>query len=265
MRARIFLALLFASALCGCDFRSWFESFLPKEEIAYGKDFFAKLRAHDFEAVEQPLDPSVHDPKTRQKLEQLASVFPQEEPTDIAVVGSNVFTDLKTNTVTYNLTYQYEYPQQWVLANVFLERRDDKLIVKGVHAERLAESLQHANRFTFQNKDAARYAILGWTILVPVFIVASLIACIRTTVPRRKWLWIIFILLGFGQLSVNWTTGAVGFQLVSFQVLGAGVFWAGPYAPLILSGSIPVGAALFWIRRRRWREMNAAKAAEVFG
>ena len=54
-------------------------------------------------------------------------------------------------------------------------------------------------------------------------------------------------------------------QLLSVNLLGASVFWAGPYAPMILGGSIPFGAALFWVRRKRWREMAAEAAAKVFG
>jgi len=265
VRGRILPALALALALCGCDVRSWYESLLPKEEIAYAKGIIAKLRARDYAAVEAPFDPTYRDAQFREKLEQIAAFFPEPEPTDIGVVGSHVFTNANTSVTTYDLTFQYEYPKQWVLVNVVLERRSDALIVKGLHAQPLSDSLQHVNRFTLQDKGASRYLALAYAILVPIFIVVTLVACIRTKVPRRKWLWLIFILLGFGKFTMNWTTGETGVQLVSVQLLGAGVFWSGPYGPMLLSASIPVGAALFWLRRKRWREMAAEAAAKVFG
>lgn len=265
MRTRTFWALVIAFTLCGCDSRSTFELLLPKEEVAYAKDILAKLRAHDFDAVAAPLDPALRDAQTRKKLEELAAFFPEQEPAEIDVVGSRVFKDLKTDVTRYDLTFQYEYPKQWVLASVLLERGADAVIVKGVHVQPLTESLQHLNRFTLQGKGVAQYFMLGWAILVPIFIVGSLVACIKIPVPRRKWLWIIFLLFGLGQITVDWTTGALDFRLLSCQFLGAGFFWQGPYGAIVLSGSIPVGAILFWIRRRRWRAIQAAKAAELFG
>jgi hypothetical protein len=96
---------------------------------------------------------------------------------------------------------------------------------------------------------------------VPVFIVVSTIVCIRTPIPRRKWLWIIFILVGFGQFELNWTTGDARLKL-GIQLLGAAATWLGPYAPMILSVSLPVGAAVFWMRRKKWLRMTPVEPAQ---
>jgi hypothetical protein len=68
---------------------------------------------------------------------------------------------------------------------------------------------------------------------------------------RRKWLWIIFILIGFGKLSLNWTTGQILFNPLSFyvQLFSVAVIKHGPYAPWIFSISIPLGAIIFFLKK----------------
>ncbi|MGH9806787.1 MAG: hypothetical protein ACRD9W_05925 [Terriglobia bacterium] len=129
----------------------------------------------------------------------------------------------------------------------------------------LSDSLQHMNRFTLDGKSLINFIVLGLAVLVPSFIVFSVIACIRTPIPRRKWLWIVFILLGLGQFGLNWTTGETEIRAFAFQVLGASVTWVGPYAPMMLAVSIPVGAIVFWLRRRTWHAPSTVETAEAAG
>ena len=65
--------------------------------------------------------------------------------------------------------------------------------------------------------------------------------------------WVIFILLGFVAITVNWTTGALAFQPLSFHVLGAGAR-AAPFSPWFVTVSFPLGAVIFlwkWLRMSR--------------
>lgn len=88
---------------------------------------------------------------------------------------------------------------------------------------------------------------------MPVFVISVLAACLRTRIAKRKWLWMIFIALGFVQFTFNWTTGGLGVQPVSMLLFGAGFVRAGPYGPLILQLAIPVGAIVFLAKRRSLR------------
>ena len=83
--------------------------------------------------------------------------------------------------------------------------------------------------------------------MIPIFILVTLVFAIRAKLSR-KWLWIIGILLGFVKFSLNWTTGQVGFQIISFQLLGAGFSKAGLVAPWTLSFTLPIVAVIFWIK-----------------
>ena len=85
-------------------------------------------------------------------------------------------------------------------------------------------------------------------ILIPVFIIVTLIFAVRYKLTQ-KWLWIIGILIGFMKITINWTTGQVGFRLIGISILGADFFKFGNIAPWILSFSLPFVAILFWIKR----------------
>jgi hypothetical protein len=126
---------------------------------------------------------------------------------------------------------------------------DGGLIVNGVNVNPIRDSLANINKFNFKGKGPIHFAILSLIVFLPVFIIFTFIVCLRTRIKRRKWLWAIFVLLGYGQFSFNWTTGAGGIKPFYVQLLGAGFMSAGKYAPWIFSISFPLGAILFWVRR----------------
>ena len=73
----------------------------------------------------------------------------------------------------------------------------------------------------------------------------------------RKWPWILFILFGFGNLAVNWSTGEFGFSTLAIQMFSASAS-ATPHGPWIISISLPLGAVCFLIfRKNHAAEVNA--------
>src|SRR5262249_3844824 len=145
---------------------------------------------------------------------------------------------------------------------VAMERRDGKLLFRGMQFVPRNGSLAAENDFTLSGKGSLHYAVLALAVAVPLFIVYALVLCIRTKFERRKWLWGIFVLVGLVQFPLNWSTGETEVTPVSFQVLGAGVMKAGPAAPWMLTVSMPVGAIVFLLRRRRLRLQAAAGGVE---
>ena len=63
-------------------------------------------------------------------------------------------------------------------------------------------------------------------------------------------LWYLVIVVGLVQFQLNWTTGALGVVPLSLLLLGIGFARAGPYAPVLLSVALPVGAIAFLLKRR---------------
>jgi hypothetical protein len=111
-------------------------------------------------------------------------------------------------------------------------------------------SLETQNKFNLSGKGALQYGVLGAAITMAIFTLVVLVVCIRTKMKRRKWLWILFILFGFGKLSVNWATGQWGVMVLAAQLFSASGT-AAFFGPWIVSVSLPVGAVLFLINRRR--------------
>jgi hypothetical protein len=242
-------ALIIALLLPGCDLiKSYFEG---KEETQFAKHYVALFQARDFDAIEATIDPKLKDGNLRATLQQMADFFPKETPKSIVTVGLNTFS--YENLTRTNLTIQYEFSQNWLLANVSLERSGDgPFVVAGVHVQPVSDSVQNINRFTIRNKPAIDYVLLAIAILNTLFVFASLILCIRTPIPKSKWLWIVFVLVGVVQFSVNWTTGEFTFTPISFQLFGAGLTRSGFYGPWVLAVSVPIGAIVFLTKRKKW-------------
>lgn len=245
---------LLAFLLAGCDQEAMFEKFIPKEESAIAKELIAKLAARDFAAVESRLDARLRNPDVRARLEQLASALPPGEPKSVRTVGAN--TMASGAITTYQLAYEYEYPDGWVLANATLERRDGQLTLQGIHFLPGKQSLAAMNRFTFDGKGPAHYLVFALAIAIPLFVIYVLVTCARTKVAKRKWLWLLFVAVGVVQFQFNWTNGAWVVQPLSFALLGAGFGKAGPVAPYIFTLAFPLGAVIFLARRRSLQKPN---------
>ncbi len=97
-------------------------------------------------------------------------------------------------------------------------------------------------------------------IAVPLFTLYALVLCIRMRMTR-KWLWILFILLGVTTLRLNWSTGEMGLQPLSVQLLGASFSRSGLVAPWIFGVSFPLGAVFFLRKRRALLAKAAAEEA----
>jgi hypothetical protein len=250
VKSRTIVGLVALLALVGCDPKELFEKSVPKEEAEFSKKFLALLQARDFEAIEAKVAPNMKGAQLRPNVEKIAAFFPAEKPNDIQIVGAQTFANADTTQVS--LTFQYVYPGKWVVANVVLEKKGGDTVVAGVTVRPLPDSLENINRFTFEGKGATHYVMFAFAIIVPLFIVAATISCIKTPIPKRKWLWVVFILFGLARATLNWTDGNLNFNLLSFLMLGASFSKTSPYGPWFLSVSIPIGAIVFMLRRKEW-------------
>jgi hypothetical protein len=68
---------------------------------------------------------------------------------------------------------------------------------------------------------------------------------------KRRWLWVIVALIGFGKFGIEWGTGKVTQQWMAIQLFGAGIERHGLYGPWWIYLSMPGGAFLALDRRRR--------------
>jgi hypothetical protein len=248
-RTTAIAALLLATA--GCDQRAAFERLVPKDDAIFAFSTFDALRTRDFGTVEAHLDKSIGNAATRLQLERMSAFFGGEIPRDARVIGA--LTNIMNGTVTYvSFTLEYRLSQGWLLASMNLHRTGNERTIDGMNVQPTVDSQEHLNRFTFSGKGPSNYLILVSTTGVPMFIVGTLVLVWKTRVPRRKWLWAIFVAIGVGQFTLNWTTGQVAIQPLQVVLLGAGYTKAGPYGPWFFHVAVPIGAVIFLIRRRQW-------------
>lgn len=234
---------------------------VPKEEAAFAESFLERLRAHDLEYVMSHADPALMEKTSQADIRAVADYFPAGATRSSELIGSQV--NVINGQWHGSFTFEYEFDDGWAVASVSLRRVGEALRVTGFHVYQTGMSQKQFNAFELGGKSALQYAVLLLAVGVPVFILVTLIACIKTPMAKRKWLWVIFILGGIGTLSLNWTTGAYETNLLQYLLFGAAAFAASEHAPWIISVGVPVGAILFWMKRDAFLRANGGSKADV--
>jgi hypothetical protein len=232
-------------ALAGCSQSGILDKIAP-DAVASAKSYFEMLRNHQYQPIQNLLNKSIKDPDLQKTLAGVAAHIPDEKPISVKTVGLHVFRN--SHTCNTDVTLEYEFPSQWLLFRVISRNEDGEYSITGMYVKPIPDSLEDTNRFSLYGKPYSAYFFLLFAILIPAFTIYVLVLCIRTKGLGKKWLWIIFILVGFGRLGVNWTTGQWGFHYLFIQLFSVSAA-AQLYGPWIISLSIPLGAILFLVYR----------------
>lgn len=240
-------------ALTACDQGSIMKKMTSPEDEATAKHYIELLRQSNFELIENELDPSIKSPDIRETLIKMANLIPAANLESVKVVGSHVLHGPGSRSA--NITFEYQFPGKWLLINVATQKKNEISTIVGFNVNPIPDSLEHINRFTLTGKGLIHYTALILIILIPLFALYALVLCIRTKPMKRKWLWVIFILLGIGKFGINWTTGQYFVAPLSIQLFGVSAF-APMYGPWTLSISLPLGAIVFLIMRKRLQRPN---------
>jgi hypothetical protein len=127
-----------------------------------------------------------------------------------------------------------------------------KFSITAFNDQVLPAPLSELTRFTLRGKSVKQYLFFLLVILVPIFILISLIALFKSRLSaRKKIIWTLVILLvSLPKFLISWNTGDIDFILLNISLLGAGAGRPTLYSGWILSFNIPIGAILFWIKRK---------------
>ena len=210
----------------------------------------------EYEAIEGYLDPELQVPDPRSTLMKVAAEFPSGEPLQILTVGASTHT--QSGVSVSKLAYEYVYPDAWVVVNIAIKESGGVMTVTSMHAQRREESLAQTNRLTFEGKGPAHFLFSIAAVIILGFTFWAAWLCFHTPIPRRKWLWMLFVLVSVGKLSMDWTTGTMGFAIFGIHLPAANLTRSAPFAPWVLSAGIPLGAIVFMARRGRWSKTTAA-------
>lgn len=247
MRCHVMLVMvLMLALLASCSQSSLMKSVSSSADEKVATHYVDLLRDHQYAQIEKDIDPSLRKPNMHDELLAMAAVIPAQPPLSVKLVGAHVFKS--PGVYKTNYAFEYQYPDRWLLISVATQTKDGVFTLIGFSTNKLKDSLEHANLFTLAGKSPLQYLVLAAAVLIPLFCIFALVLCARTPIPKRKWLWIIFILLGVGTLSVNWTTGQWGCMPISVMLLGASM--TKPlFGAWTLSISVPLGAIWFLARR----------------
>jgi hypothetical protein len=243
------LALCAVLTLClaGCDRQQLADWRAPTDQDAAARQYIEDIRDRNFTPLQKDLAPTVQVPDAA--LMQLAIFLNAgETPKSVIQVTRNVST--VEGVTHYDLGYQYEFAKGFRLIELNLTKTGSVIKIIGLHTYDISLPLQQLNAFHLRFKSQRHFIFLGVFVLMALFTLGTAFACWRTPMKRGKWLWMIFILLGFGELAINWTTGTVYYDLAAVELFAAGIArdLAGVWTFQI---GLPLGAILFWILRGR--------------
>jgi hypothetical protein len=229
---------------------------VPQEEMKFAKDYLEKIRTRNFDYALSHIDTELSEQVSDEKLEEIAAYFPTGQLLSTELIGSQVNTF--NDTWEGNFSFEYEFQSGWSVANVVLKRVDSITTVIGFNVYRTSASQKELNEFVLPGKTIQHYLVLVLACIVPVFIVITLIYCVKTPMLKRKWLWVLFVVGGIGTISINWTTGLYEFKILQYQLLGVGATAVGEYAPWMITAGFPLGAIVFWFKRNSFIEQGKA-------
>ncbi len=254
--------------LTGCgvstDFNKALNDYASKyaNEVNLSKSYISMIQAHDFKNIEEKIDPRLKNDQLRNNLEKIADLFPAGSPTDVKLIGvfRNEFSNGAERSSVTTINYEYNFSGKWLRAGVVLQRKNNNDYIAGINAIPMSGPLEEINKFTLYGKKPINYIVLVATCIVPILIIFALIVCIRTPIPKRKWLWIVFILFGFVSVTLNWVDSSIHINPFFFNLFGAGFSSGSPYDPVMLWFSFPVGAIVFLLKRKKWTPISGTPA-----
>lgn len=247
---QIFCAVLLLCTSCAQGKRADFSS---GEEAEFAQNWLEKLRLRDYAYVYEHSGEKLKSELSEQAFEAFVSTYFDRNVKNISLLhrGYKTFKSLKSGGFSrYDFVYEYEFENnQYAAAQIALERNESGLSVIGVTVTETGDSQKNINKFTLKNKTFKHYAVLFFALLMPLYSLCMFVVCLCTRFKRKhKIPWLLFILLGFGAVDINWTTGAlrtgIGIQLLSAAAYADRGVWHVMF-------SVPLGAILFWVKRKK--------------
>jgi hypothetical protein len=243
------LLTLLVGLLFSCNPSIDFKKIVPQQVDKFATGFVDDIKQGNIEECLLKVIPEMNNQAGRDYLTNSFKSIQSLQIDSSRIINARQQTLMGENGFTnYSIDYEYFVKGKHLYFTFGIREQKGKLSITAFDGRFFETSLTEIHSFTLDKKGFVHYLFLAFAVLIPIFILVTLVFAIRTRLTK-KWLWIIGILLGFIKLSINWTTGQVGFQLISFQILGAGFSKQGLVAPWTLSFTLPIVAMIFWIKR----------------
>lgn len=106
---------------CNQNNEALLKKYTPPEDEASATNYISLLRQGEFERIQHDTDPAITNAGTHDVLAGMAALIPPQEPVSIKVVGAQQFKS--DDAYKINLSFEYQFPTNWLLINVALERK----------------------------------------------------------------------------------------------------------------------------------------------
>lgn len=250
MKRLIYLLPILALGLFSCNPQIDFGKIIPSHVDKFATGFITQIQNGNIDTCLTLVQPEMNNENGRQFLTKTYSNIQTFNLDSCRIINARKTSMMDDNGFTnYGIDYEYAVGDKFLYFTFGIREQHNNLLITAFDVRILDDSLSKAHEFSLKDKGFLHYLFLIFAILIPIFILISLIFVIKTKPLKRKWLWIIGVLFGFIKFSINWTTGQVGFSLINISILGAGYSKSGNIAPWILSFSLPIVAIIFWYKR----------------
>lgn len=226
-----------------------FEQKVPLQDQQLARHYSDLLREKQLDYVRMATEPGNNGDQIRQALPALSAAFPAGEPRYVKVVGYQRI-EQRDAPQLQSVSFEYAYPEKWIVSTVVLRKYGTDATIMGLSVAPQSASLEQLAIFTLGGKSLLHYVVLGAAILSPLLILSTLVLCLRSKLTVRKWPWLLFISIGFGQLSLNWATGQYLFLPIAIQLFGVAA-GTSAYQPWTFIVSLPLGASVFLLVRKK--------------
>lgn len=249
MKKQSYFFSILIIVLTSCNPKIDYSKYIPTQVNNFATGFITNIHNGNIDTCLTQVSPEMNNENGRQFLLKANSKIQTFAIDSFSIINASKTSLLGKNGFTnYWIEYEYKLGTEFIYFTFGISNENQKLTVTAFDAKILDNSLSKTYAFSLRNKGIVHYIFLCFIILIPIFIIVTLIAAIRTKM-QRKGLWLIGIIFGFLKLSINWTTGQIGYSLINFSILGAGFSKQGNSAPWILSFSIPIVAIIFWYKK----------------
>jgi hypothetical protein len=240
----------------GYDRAALLKKFTPADDDALARQYVDLLRQGKLELVEERLDPSIKNQGIRDTLSGMYYIIPSGEPISIKTVDARIVRGKDSSSSGIILEYEFA-PQimsadgttelrsgSFLLAQVLVRTESGVKTIAGLHVLPTSKSFEEMNEFTFVDKGLSQYLGLCLAAAVAALTLWTFIACIKTKMGKKKWLWLLLIVIGVLRLTVDWTSGQ--WSVSPLTILAPPVrAYCSLYGPWSIEVTIPLGAIAF--------------------
>lgn len=226
-----------------------FKRLVPERAATIGRHFIELLHEKNYAAIDASVDARIRGPKALDALAKAEAFLPPSIER-IDIIGYRVQTATGDSGAIHELDYEVSGKNAWAYVTIIFSDDGRTVDLLTLHTQRLDDSLEHVNAFTFAGKGIGQFAFLLIVIALAAFVITTFAICYRSSELKNRWLWLLFILVGVVGVSMDWSTGQLSVAPISFHAPPFTVLSAGLYSPWIIGITLPVGALTFLIRRK---------------